>query len=138
VGSFTSDNSGCLLRATRSARGESCFTVTFQEGSGNGCASTEGLLTLNVPPGVDYDLIVTPPSGVTCMHRSSTGTFVAGCTGNNASEADEAVWIGNPESCIFGLGDGVDQTFTVTVEVRWFAGGSCTSWTLDVSSGGGC
>jgi hypothetical protein len=137
VGSFQGDNSGCVLRTTRTGVGEACFTITLREDD-SGCANTEGIFRLDLPTGVDYDLYVTVPDFADCFWlRESDNTFQPGCQGINSGTFDE-VFVGAAEQCTFGSGDGVDQTMTVNVEVRWFGGSSCNNWTLQFSSGFDC
>jgi hypothetical protein len=137
LGSFQGDANGCFLSATRSATGSASYTVTFREDSGINCAPTSGLVQLTVPGGIDYDLNVSVPGGVTCQHWNGSA-YVAGCNGTNGTGATEIVRLVNSESCTLGFGDGVDQTFSATIQVQFFSGSSCSAWQLQVSAGGGC
>jgi hypothetical protein len=138
LGSFQGDNGGCALRTSQFGRVETCYTVRFTEND-DGCHSTEAILQLNVPSGVDYDLYVTVPSGVSCQWwNQNAGQWQSGCAGINLTGQTEYVWVGRGESCFLGFGDGTDQSFTVTVEVRWYSGAACGNWGLFISSGEGC
>ena len=137
LGSFQGDANGCPLSVTRQATAVASYSVTFREDSGINCAPTSGLVELTVPPGVDYDLTVVVPGGVTCQHWNGS-VFVPGCTGNNPTGALERIRLVNPEGCVLGFGDGTDQTFTATIQVQYFTGSTCSPWSLGLSAGGGC
>ncbi len=137
LGSVSGDAAGCNSSGGGSARGETCFTATFREDD-TGCAPTAGMLELSVPADVNYNLYLTVPPGVTCQ-RWSGGAWFPGCTGVNGSGLTDRVRFANAESCTPpGPGDAVDQTFSVTAEIRYSSGGACGDWQLTPSSGSGC
>jgi hypothetical protein len=141
VGSFVADGSSCGIVTTRSGFGEASFSVTFGESAGLGCAPTSGLIELAVPSGIDFNLVVTAPAGVTCTHWNGVA-YVPGCSGTNSTGQVERIRLVNPETCVLGLGDPASQTFSATADVRYFSGAfsgvSCDDWQLNVSVGSGC
>jgi hypothetical protein len=138
VGTYQGDNDYCDFRTSRFGTGETCFTTRITENR-DSCHSTEALFELSVPAGVDMDLYVTVPSGVTCYWwNENAQEWRVGCSGINLTGQSERVWVGRGESCFLGIGDGTDQSFDATIEIRWYSGSACANWGFYVSSGEGC
>ncbi len=78
-------------------------------------ASLDAHVTLNVPPGVDYDLFVYRPCGTLVGSSRSTGVI-------------DQVSISQSE--IPTLND----SFDFVIEVRWYGGASCMPWTLTLEA----
>jgi hypothetical protein len=138
LGSFVADGSGCAAAPmVTGGVSEGSAGVTFRENDSLGCAPTSGLIELVVPVGVDYDLVVTAPAGVTCTHWDGSA-YVAGCSGSNRGSQVERIRLVSPEFCVLGVGDPVSQTFSATATVHYVAGASCQPWQFAVSAGSGC
>ncbi len=137
LGSFGGDGSSCAVVATHFGFGPASFSMTLREASSTACAPTSGMIELVVPPSVNYDFVVTAPVAVTCMHWNGSA-YAAGCSGMNGTGLVERIRLVNTENCFLGIGDGVDQTFSATAEVRYSSGASCDNWQLNVHAGSGC
>ena len=139
VGSFAADGAGCAVVATTSGFGGGRLSVTFREAASSACAPTSGLIELSPASGVDFDVVVTVPAGVTCTHWDGRA-YVPGCSGTNLGTQVERIRLVNPEPCPLGVGDLAAQTFSATVDVDFVSGTSCgpTDWLVSVSAGSGC
>jgi collagen triple helix repeat protein len=139
-GPFAADGNTCVPILGSRNVGETCLSATLKEADSSGCAPTQGIFRLDVPSGVNLDLVVTALPGAQCLHWvASSDSFEPGCTGNNGTGEDEAVLVRQPEACgPGGQGDGVDQTMTATVAVQWISGSSCDTWFLQLLTGTGC
>lgn len=105
-------NTGWDNFATYTGRSSRWFKARVREDS-NCSADIEHRVRLEVPPGVDYDLYVYRGAGCTLVGSS------VGLTG-----ADEEVIVREAESTASS------DSFDYFVEVRYFSGASCSSWTL--------
>lgn len=104
--------------ANRTGLGEAWYSATAAECST--CdASLRHTITLEVPPGVDWDLFVY--RGCTLVDSSIGGTGV-----------DEMVEVTQAENF------GSDDSFPYVVEVRYFSGRSCEEWSLSFFGVFGC
>lgn len=139
LGSVAGDGPGCSAFASQSDRGETCFTAAFREDD-SGCAPVAGLIELVAPADVNYNLYLTVPAGVTCQRwTGSFWTASASCASTNGMGIADKVRFVNAESCTPpGPGDLVDQTVSVSVEIRFNNGYGCGNWTLTASGGSGC
>lgn len=98
--------------ASRTGIGEAWFKARATECS-NCSANVRHIITLEVPDGVDFDLFVYRGCSLV---DSSTG----------AAGVDEQVEVLETES------SGSDDSFDYQIEVKYFSGGSCEEWTLNL------
>ena len=98
------------------------------------------MIELSAPADVNYNLYLTVPPGVTCERwTGSFWTSSPSCNSVNGSGITDRVRCANAESCSPPApGDAVDQTFSVTAEVRHSSGYGCGDWTVTASGGSGC
>jgi len=106
-------NTGWDPMATRTGRTSAWFSATVVEASD--CPTDiEHRITLTSPAGANYDLYVYRPCG----------TLVASST--NGTGATDQVIIQQNDNV------GSLDTFTYYIEVRYYSGSSCSSWSLNV------
>ena len=101
---------------TRSGTGEAFFTVYVRETSSAHPRPLNARVTLQVPPGLDYDLIVRCAScASTIAQTSKQGTGVMEVV--NVTRADTFS----------------DNSFCIVIEVRHYAGTGCSPWQLTIN-----
>jgi len=113
-GFFCPSNTSWDQFATRNGSNSAWFRARVVESSTTCSATIEHQIRLIVPPGVDYDLHVYRPCG-TLVGSSTLGA-------------------GQTESVTVSQNDGAggDNSFDYWIEVRYFAGSSCSNWTLQL------
>jgi hypothetical protein len=116
-GFFCTTTYACNYELARTGRRGRHFTITARDGSN--CTGDISLrLELLVPSGVNYDLFVTPQrSDVLCQPSNCSAT---------GSGAAETIVVYTDDDA------GVDESFTVGIEVRYSNGTSCQDWRLNV------
>jgi hypothetical protein len=102
------------LVSSQTGRSSRWFRARALENAG--CtAPIQQRVRLGVPAGVDYDLYVYTPCGT-----------LAGSSNSPA---------GTSESITLCVADTFsDNSFDYWIEVRWFSGGSCSNWTLEIDA----
>jgi hypothetical protein len=127
LGAFEADASGCNLAATVTGTRGRLFTVTATEGD-SGLFSLVPLtlrFVLNVPGDIDYDLQVIATGADTCLGPT-------GCTSTSGAGGTEDISVSEGDDF------GTQNTFSATVDVKFFNGSSCQPWTLQVFRGRSC
>ena len=100
---------------TRSGVGEAFFMVRVVESSSAYPRALNARVTLQVPPGLDYDLVVRCASCTSTVTRTSKGG------------------VGSTEQVAVTRADTfADNSFTVVIEIRYQTGESCGPWTLTI------
>ena len=104
--------------ATRTGRGEAWFGSRVNECNLQFfcCADLTARITLQVPPGIDYDLYAWSACGV-----------LLGSSANGTGQTDQ-ITLSRNDTC-GGFSDPNDS-FDFWIEVRWYSGGSCSNWTV--------
>lgn len=100
---------------TRTGTGEAFFMVRIQEKS-SASRALNARIVLQVPAGLDYDLIVR------CASCASTVTQ----TVRQGMGAAETVSVTRVDTF-------TDNSFTILIEVRYYAGSGCAPWTLTIN-----
>ena len=101
---------------TRTGTGEAFFTVLVKETSSTHPRPLNARIELVVPPGMDYDLIVR----------------CASCTGTAAQNAKKGIGIAETVN-VTRADTFSDNSFTLVIEIRYFAGKGCAPWTLAIN-----
>ncbi len=101
---------------TRVGTGEAFFTVQVQETSGVHPRPLNARVTLQVPPQVDYDLIVR------CTSCVSPVAFTA----KQGFGATEVIDVTRADTF-------AENTFAIVIEIRHFAGSGCGQWKLTIN-----
>lgn len=123
LGSFCSVAEAVLQQTLVGSRGRH-FEMRAEEESD--CIADIALsFELDVPPGVDYNLVAT---GACQCEWWNGNSWVAGCQAERGS--------GLPESLLVWCEDDFngDDSFDAFIEVRHISGASCETWTLDAYS----
>lgn len=113
LGTIAGDSGTPLI--TRTGVGEAFFMVRIQENSSSS-RPLNARVRLQVPPAVDYDLVVR------CASCASTVTKLSKLGVGLAEQID-----------VTRADNFTDNSFTIYVEVRYYTGSSCSPWTLTIS-----
>ena len=114
LGTFSGDAGTPAI--TRSGTGEAFFTVYVKETSSVHPRPLNARVTLQVPAGMDYDLIVR----------------CANCSSSNVQTQKKG--IGSTEIVNVTRSDTFsDNSFWIVIEVRYYAGTGCGPWQLTIS-----
>ena len=100
---------------TRSGVGEAFFMVRVVESSSAYPRALNARVTLQVPSGQDYDLVVRCASCTSTVMRTS----------RQGAGATEQVALTRADTF-------ADNSFTVLIEIRFQSGTSCSPWTLTI------
>ncbi|MFO0750363.1 MAG: hypothetical protein U1F43_32540 [Myxococcota bacterium] len=125
LGSFNADTkcgvacaetSAWELDASKSGRGNAWFKVRENDFSAICSAELRHRIKLQVPAGVDYDIVIWDQCGGTILSRTSSAAGVS-------------------ESLEFGRDDtglGTNDSFNYWIEIRFNSGSSCQEWSLSI------